>query len=495
MNVVDSLVVELGLNSKQFVEGIRGATESLAGFAMKTLALAGVVTSIEGIVNYFKDLEGHLADVGYQARNLGVSSAQMSRFGEVAQLMGGQAADAINSVEGLQGAIFNLQYRGQMSDQLAMMQRFGVAYLTASGHMRDFKDLAFDAAAAVDRQKASGMNQGEALQLSMSMGFTGGVAAAIADGGEGLQKALDEASKDQKGISDRTIDAARRIDQAFTRMSNVIAAQLAPVLEKLAPEIIEFTGWVRQFASDVMPKIPKAIDDFKDFLHNPPEWLKELEGDFQEFKKILHDPPPWLQMIEKYLGAKSDTTQTGDQGAASPTSGLSGTIAAAIVASLGWGKLALGMGGKAVPFVGTAWTIADLLEHFLPAGGAKWFSDTSLIPGWEPFGTGNSSWDAFGKLFDMTNFTAFPGLSSPAPAPSAPMMVPPAPPTPNAPRPAASGGSVAHPTAMNGGGSTSVQIDSITINTRATDAYAMASDVNGALARKLFVANADSGIA
>jgi hypothetical protein len=56
------------------------------------------------------------------------------------------------------------------------------------------------------------------------------------------------------------------------------------------------------------------------------------------------------------------------------------------------------------------------------------------------------------------------------------------------------GGSGSTPTAMNGGPSTSVQIDEIVINTQATDANGIAAGIAPALQRKGVVAQANSGL-
>jgi hypothetical protein len=48
---------------------------------------------------------------------------------------------------------------------------------------------------------------------------------------------------------------------------------------------------------------------------------------------------------------------------------------------------------------------------------------------------------------------------------------------------------------MNGRAGTNVQIDSITVNTRATDPNGIAADINGALRRKLLVSSTDGGLA
>ncbi|HVN43478.1 MAG TPA: hypothetical protein VMT50_11890, partial [Steroidobacteraceae bacterium] len=201
-SVVDSLVVTLGLESKSFAQGIKGSTDQLSSFTRRLTGMFLAVRGIEDVVDYFKDLHHTLAEVGFESRNLGVMGTEMKRLGEVSELFGGQVGDAAESIQSLQASVFNLRYRGQISDSLIMLQRFGIAYLTATGHARNFRDVAFDAAKVIERQaQITGMDKGERYQMALSFGFTGGIASAVAQGTEGFTKAYQEATKDQKPLA------------------------------------------------------------------------------------------------------------------------------------------------------------------------------------------------------------------------------------------------------------------------------------------------------
>jgi hypothetical protein len=88
--------------------------------------------------------------------------------------------------ERLQAAVFNLQHRGEISDELAMMQRFGVPYLTQAGHLRELRAIVDDATRAIGRQQS--MTIDERRQLALAFGFVGELARAIAGGPESVQR-------------------------------------------------------------------------------------------------------------------------------------------------------------------------------------------------------------------------------------------------------------------------------------------------------------------
>jgi hypothetical protein len=82
-SVIDSLVVTLGLDSKEFSKGVKGSAEELAGFTRRLAGMFLAVRGIEDVVGYFKDLHAQLAEVGFQSRNLGLTGQEIRRLGEV----------------------------------------------------------------------------------------------------------------------------------------------------------------------------------------------------------------------------------------------------------------------------------------------------------------------------------------------------------------------------------------------------------------------------
>jgi len=454
-SVIDSLVVTLGLDSKEFSKGVKGSAEELAGFTRRLAGMFLAVRGIEDVVGYFKDLHAQLAEVGFQSRNLGLTGQEIKRLGEVSQLFGGQVQDAADSIEGLQNAVFNLRYRGQVADSIAMLQRFGVAYLNAAGHARNFKDIALDAARAIERQaKIAGLNQGERYQMALSFGFTGGVASAVAQGGKGLEEALRKAQVDQRALTEKTIQGQVKLDQDITRLQNATAAQSSVILSRLTPVLESAVSWLQKLVNDLLPKIVHAIDALLNFFKNP---------------------PPWFAAVEKAIGELA--------AALGPT----GTLIAAL------GALTLAMGAGSALVTGIAGLAAFLAPLAAAIGGGVLLGKLiAALPSGGLLDKINEKvldWIGPGSDIDVRH------------SPTGQHRVgviqrPPA--TPTAPRPgsaaqqsAAAGTST--PAAAVAGPSTQVHIDEININTRATDANGIATGIGGALQRKLLVSNADGG--
>jgi hypothetical protein len=465
-NVIDSLVVTLGLNAKGFSSGIDGASKSLASFTTRIAGMFVAFRGIEGVVDYFKDLHYRLTDIGFAAHRLGESSAELSRWGEVSKLVGGDAHDAMDSVEGFQNAIFNLQYRGQMSDQLAMLQRFGIAYLDAAGHARDFQAIARDASKVIDQQaKITGADQGQRQQLAQSFGFSGGIATAVARGGESLEAALKKAAEDQRGITDKAIDANVAFEQRQISRENRRDSANVALLNKMLPSIDAVQEKITELIERAIPMLAKALDALREFISNPPAWLKDITG-------LL---------------------------------GPGGSLVAALVAltaAVGvGGALVIGLGAVSAALLKQAGVAGAVVSAGVALGaGLDWVDEK--VTGGRIFGDRGLGGFIGGNLEYLTG-TRYspnsPGRLSGGMFTSAQLQQSWGIPTPGAARPLENFDPLTLPGTQSdrkwlgptAGGT--VQIDSMTIHTQATDANGIAGDIQGALRRKLLTSNADGG--
>lgn len=449
-SVIDSLVVTLGLDSKQFAQGIKGSTEELAGFTRRLAGMFLAVRGLEDVVGYFKDLHAQLAEIGFTSKNLGVAGTEIKKLGEVSELFGGQVNDAADSIQNLQNSVFNLRYKGQLSENLLMLQRFGVAYLTASGHARNFRDIALDAARAIDRQaKAAGLTQGERYQMALSFGFTGGVASAVAQGGKGLEAALGKAQVDQRALTEKTISGQVKLDQDITRLQEATAAQSSAILSKLTPVAEDVVKELRHLADEILPKIVDAINALINFFKNPPAWAQGIVDGIKQLAAAL---------------------------------GPGGTLLAAIAAL----TLAIGAGGALMGMLGTLVTTLGGIGIAVAAGIAAGKAIGDLPSGGLLDKINEKLLDWFGPGSSDAEKAAI--RSSGA----ARGVIPRPPATPGAPRPAlpAPGGPSTSTSTTHG---PTVQIDKVEINTSSSTMSGTGADLGAALQRKLLAANADAG--
>jgi hypothetical protein len=439
--LVDSLVVTLGLDSKGFSDGIVKATGSLTSFVTKLAALSIGFDALDTGIQYFKELHRRMADLEFTARNFGVLGTELSKLGEFAQLFGGKMSDAQDSVEGLQAAVFNLRFKGQMSESLQMLQRFGVHFLDAQNHARDTVDVARDAAAAIDRQAQLGaLNAGERYQMALSMGLTGGLASAAAQGAAGFEEAWRKAQEDQKGLSEGMLRSNARLAQDVTRRHAVRDVENMGVLQALIPGLEGLNEGLQKLAGEAIPYLAKGLTALTDAILHPPEIIKTIGRDIAQSAKVIEQSTKKL-----YDNTVLPPVKPGEK----PVSLF-------------------------VPFQG-AWRLGELVTDRLD----QWMSRMTgqlpplAIPAAPPAAPTS------GHLPPAQRGLVTPLAPRPAPSTSSPESSP-------------AGGS-SKPTAMNKTPTTSVVFENVTVNSRGTDGKALARDFTDTVKRKFLVAGADRG--
>lgn len=286
---IDRLTVGVGLTNDEFrtgideviesINGMRQSTEEaaegmgasfasltsdVAGLALKFGGLFLAIRGIEDVVGYFKDLSSELAELSFAGEYLGQSSVALSRWGEVARLAGGNAEDAVTAVRSLQSAIFGLEFNGQMSQNLLMLNRLRVAYTDQNGKMLPLDQIAMNAAKALEQQLPGKAMEPMRVSWAAQIFGPGGLANAVGGGVTELRKFYAESSKDQKGITQRLIDSQRSLQQDITRLSYEVKSEASGILNQLTPEIKKLIGVIRD---RLIPTIDEAITDFEEWLH------------------------------------------------------------------------------------------------------------------------------------------------------------------------------------------------------------------------------------
>jgi hypothetical protein len=503
MSEIDRLTLDIGLTSDEFQSGVNkilGSMErmqseasetgesmaesfsslgsSVASLAMRFAGMFLAFKGIEGLVDYFKDLSRELAHLGFAGRYLGQSAAELSRFGEVAKLAGGQSQDAIAAVQGLESAIFGLEFQGQISQNLLMLQRLGVGYLTTAGQMRSLKDIATETAAALEKQLPGDANRALRVQWAAQIFGPGGLSNAIGGGVTELRKFYSESARDQKTITDKVINAQMHLQQEITRLAYDVRSEAATILDRLTPAINEL---IHTIQTELIPTIDELIGDLMAWMHPVSTLDKAATGPMG-----LGHPINDLAHFGAWMGQRAADFH--DWWVRMQMASRKDTLAAIKVPPQVTARMAPGANLDSLKYL-----------HLEAGGDAEDPTWSKALTTYLALGAMPGGADAFahsiyalGLLHLSPSGEAEPGgmargriLRPHAGALS----------TPHATRPtaAAPGAAGSKPTASLSG--PRVQIGSIgPIYTQATDAYAMARDVNRALERKLIVVQSDPGL-
>lgn len=216
--VIDQVIVKLGLDPGEFTKGQKEAAasvkkteadvkksadnmgSSVVGFTKKLLGIAGAAIVVKKIVGAVSDLSTTVRQLGVDSRNFGIAASELRNFQNVSEMFGGKAEEATKSVGGLTKAVYDLAYNGQISDSLLMLGRMGVQFQTTTGDARDFRDIALDTEAAIQKMmKAGTLSRQNANQMLLQAGFDPGMSQAMLEGSLSTQLARQEARRQVNG--------------------------------------------------------------------------------------------------------------------------------------------------------------------------------------------------------------------------------------------------------------------------------------------------------
>lgn len=236
--VIDQLIIKLGLDPRDFTKGekqvaasvvkteqqVKASSESMGrsfvGFTSKLLGVATAVAAVKKIVGAVSDLSVSIRRLGIDSKNYNIAAGNLRNWQNAAEMMGGRAEDVTKTVAGLEQAVFNLAYNGQISDSLVMLSRLGVQFQTTTGQARKFEDIVMDTAKAIE---SSGMSRSTAFQFLQQSGFDEGTINLILSGTKAMREQLALQEK-RRQVTGKEVDAATKWEQSATNRDQSIAA-------------------------------------------------------------------------------------------------------------------------------------------------------------------------------------------------------------------------------------------------------------------------------
>lgn len=287
--VIDSLIVTLGLDPADYVQGSQAARtelqktgeqatktskdvqlnlgrtseaseklakdleargKSAAEFFGKirdsAIGMFAVFTAGRGIKDFVEDTTSADAATGRLAKNLGMSAQVLSQWQQVMATVGGTADDANSSFMGLQNTIFSGFKMGDIGS-LQALHALGVTDPNAplSADLTQISKFMSTHSGAED------------LKLGHMAGLTDAMINFLEQGPAGVQKALAADKKNALTPADVAAAQARQkawaqLEQTLERVGRTIETQLTPFLLKLEAAGQKFADWAEKNPMDAL---------------------------------------------------------------------------------------------------------------------------------------------------------------------------------------------------------------------------------------------------
>jgi hypothetical protein len=486
--VIDSLIVKLGLDPRDFTKGQKAAAKSqleleqgtknsverqsnyLGKLSAKWLTVTGAIMAAKKAVSIIDDVAERTRRLGIDSKNYNMAAAEMRNFENAVEMMGGTAEEARKSLAGFNQSIFNLAYNGQMSDSLVMLARLGVQFQTATGQARNFEDVVLDTADAIGKAQKQGMTRQDAYQYLQQAGFDQGTAQLILSGRANAEAQLTH-QRERRQVSGTDIDAATGISTSRTGRRQAREGLEVEFMQSKAGKVVEAANqkleelMTPSGAAEALGNLADKAKHLGDIFDN---WTLSVGG---ATRGLRNNNPGNLRAV-------------GDQNRDRLGFKVNRTMAEGIQDADHQLDLYAKRGVKTLKQIVSTWAppgendtkkyIADMVKE------TGYGEDDEIDSGKRAIflaamfkrESGKGAPDA-GAVADVLTFqgdTAGPTMGGPG-----------APATPSA---------QGAPTSQV----TNVDIDSITVNTQAKDATKMAADLDGAIKRKLLSAHAETGM-
>lgn len=351
MNIVDALVVTLGLDASGFKKGQKEAeaaldktkeaanknakeiekSSSLAADSIKkirneVLGLAAAFLSVSAIKGFVETVTRSDAALGRMAQNVGMSVADLSAWEGAAKRAGGSAEGMAASIKGIVAQYEQWKLTGNPASMAPALRALGIdAADRTTGKLRDLNDILLDLS-----DKMKGMSGPEAQSIGSMLGLDEGTVNLLRMGRKEVVALLEWQKKNNALSEEDTRLAAERqvawlnLTEKLQAFGRTILNDVSPILTKL---VQTFTDWLTDRNSDRVKQLTGYVQQFADYI-NSIDWSavrKGLSGFADDIHTIASAIGTAVEGTKTFFGYWSGKSATGNA-IVDQSGGVGGTV-------------------------------------------------------------------------------------------------------------------------------------------------------------------------
>lgn len=250
--IIDSLVVRLGLDSKEFDGGQRKVSQSLkttskdAESAAKSVGqFLAVIGGVYAIKRFVESTIEASAALDRMSKNLGMNVQDLSAWSRAAEIAGGTGKGLQGTFDMLSKAQTELRLTGE-SGLIPYFSALGIS-MASAGQARPVADMMLDMA-----DRFSKMDRTTAFNMGQMMGVDEGTMNLLLRGRAEVelmikrQKEHGAVTKKQAEEASRMREGIVKIKQEFESFGRELLSKATPALEWLLQKFQEFSAWIRE---------------------------------------------------------------------------------------------------------------------------------------------------------------------------------------------------------------------------------------------------------
>lgn len=380
-NVIDSLIVKLGLDPADFKKGskdivdtsnktvdtvVKGGktieesakktADSISKITREVLGLYAVFVGARGIKEFIGDLVGADAALGRFSRNLNTSPQTLYAWGAAAERVGGSSEQTAATFERLGKALYDLHRNGQaLPKEYSQLQA-----LSGMNIDRDHGIDKFLQDTATALQRLNQIDPSQVHFIAQGMGIDDATANVMIKYGNGIGAYIDQLKK--LSPQNDAIKAAQQLQEKWVTLQQTAVSLANTVLETLGPELAklltQMTEWITQNQDWLKSGIVQGVKDFANYLQSI-DWKAVGQGlkDFGNDAKAVADALGGVvKATELLIGLWAGGKVLGMLGSLRAVATGGGSPGAGTAAGFGLGSLAkiFGIAGAAYALTDTA---------------------------------------------------------------------------------------------------------------------------------------------
>lgn len=251
--VLKSFLIGIGYDTKALEAGDKKINSSLNGIKSGALGIsAALVGAFGASASAIVGVADRVDKLAMSTQNLRTSQAAVYSYGNAVKLMGGDAADALDTLQRFEEIQNNLRLKGDAGpiNDLAMAGLdVSSLYETETGEefMRALADM------------IPKLDEGQRSVVQNSLGLSDGVFRSLAGGVEKLDETMRRASG-LTGSVDQLTENSRKLADNSAQLGLIIEGVKNELAEKFLPSLIGATEGVNNFLKEYRPEISKGID-------------------------------------------------------------------------------------------------------------------------------------------------------------------------------------------------------------------------------------------
>lgn len=338
--VIDTLILQLGLDANPLVRGQKDAARALRGtrdemdkarkagdafgrqvgnafgdLTKQALAFFAVLAGARSMKDFIASAVQSNSALGRLSTNVGASTQTIQAWGKAAERVGGSADATTQSFERMDTALYDLKTNGKAlpTEIYRLVGMVGMTVDTERGPAKAMEDIAAAAAklAKVDPTRAYGLLKGSGL-------FDEGTINLMLRQGAAIKTVVDRMR--EFGASDGAIKGAERLQEAWVSLTqNVqafamkIAEQVMPILERMTTQ---FTEWVRTVNIDeVVGGVRNALGELETWFKSV-DWSdagRSLKSGLGDAADIIKQIASALKAVKEFVGSSETSGPSGSR--------------------------------------------------------------------------------------------------------------------------------------------------------------------------------------